>query len=72
MRGEVVVVVAGDPDAQRAPLDEDVIEALQGILGAGATLRDAAQRWRSNWASRVGAPTTWPWGCGGTPSGDVA
>jgi 16S rRNA (cytidine1402-2'-O)-methyltransferase len=42
VRGEVVVVVGGDPDAQRAPLDEDVVEALQDALGAGATLRDAA------------------------------
>ncbi len=42
VRGEIVVVVAGDSDAERVPLDEEVVEALQSILGAGATLRDAA------------------------------
>jgi 16S rRNA (cytidine1402-2'-O)-methyltransferase len=42
VRGEIVVVVAGNSDAERVPLDEEVVEALQSILGAGATLRDAA------------------------------
>lgn len=42
VRGEVVVVVAADPDAGRAPGDEDVVDALRGRLEAGDTLRDAA------------------------------
>jgi 16S rRNA (cytidine1402-2'-O)-methyltransferase len=42
VRGEVVVVLAGDPETDRAPLDHDVAEALRESLTAGATLRDAA------------------------------
>jgi 16S rRNA (cytidine1402-2'-O)-methyltransferase len=42
VRGEVVVVLAGDPDAGRAPDDVEVSRALAGRLEAGDTLRDAA------------------------------
>lgn len=42
VRGEIVVVLAGDPDAGRPPDDDDVADALRRRLGAGATLRDAA------------------------------
>ncbi len=42
VRGEVVVVLAGDPGAGRAPDDGDVVNALRGRLDAGDTLRDAA------------------------------
>jgi 16S rRNA (cytidine1402-2'-O)-methyltransferase len=42
VRGEVVVVLAGDPAAGRAPDDDDVVGALRGRLEAGDTLRDAA------------------------------
>jgi 16S rRNA (cytidine1402-2'-O)-methyltransferase len=42
VRGEVVVVLAGDPDAGRAPDDAELAGALRGRLEAGDTLRDAA------------------------------
>jgi 16S rRNA (cytidine1402-2'-O)-methyltransferase len=42
VRGEVVVVLAGDPTADRAPDDDDVAAALRLYLEAGDTLRDAA------------------------------
>ncbi len=42
VRGEVVVVLAGDPEAGRAPDDPDVVEALRARLEAGDSLRDAA------------------------------
>jgi 16S rRNA (cytidine1402-2'-O)-methyltransferase len=42
VRGEVVVVLAGDPDAGRAPDDAQLHEALRGRLERGETLRDAA------------------------------
>jgi len=42
VRGEVVIVLAGDPAAGRAPDDDDVADALRRRLGAGASLRDAA------------------------------
>ncbi len=42
VRGEVVVVLAGDPAAGRAPDDVDVTGALRERLEAGDTLRDAA------------------------------
>jgi 16S rRNA (cytidine1402-2'-O)-methyltransferase len=42
VRGEVVVVLAGDPDAGRAPDDTQVHDALRGRLERGDTLRDAA------------------------------
>ncbi|HLN41882.1 MAG TPA: 16S rRNA (cytidine(1402)-2'-O)-methyltransferase [Acidimicrobiales bacterium] len=42
VRGEVVVVLAGDPEADRAPDDPDIVEALRARLEAGDSLRDAA------------------------------
>ena len=42
VRGEVVVVVAGDPRAGRPPDDSDIVEALRERLEAGDSLRDAA------------------------------
>ena len=42
VRGEIVVVLAGDPAAGRAPTDAEVTEALGPRLGAGDSLRDAA------------------------------
>jgi len=42
VRGEVVVVLAGDPEAGRAPDDPDIVEALRSRLEAGDSLRDAA------------------------------
>jgi 16S rRNA (cytidine1402-2'-O)-methyltransferase len=42
VRGEVVMVLAGDPAAGRAPDDDDVADALRSRLGAGSSLRDAA------------------------------
>ncbi|HLM95321.1 MAG TPA: 16S rRNA (cytidine(1402)-2'-O)-methyltransferase [Acidimicrobiales bacterium] len=42
VRGEIVVVVAGDPESGRAPNDADVVDALRGRLEAGDSLRDAA------------------------------
>ncbi len=41
-RGEIVVVLAGDPGAGRAPTDAEVEEALAPRLEAGDSLRDAA------------------------------
>ncbi len=41
-RGEIVVVLAGDPGAGRAPTDAEVQGALGPRLEAGDTLRDAA------------------------------
>ena len=56
---------------ERVPLDEEVVEALQSILGAGATLRERG-RDRGGRTGHLppGAPTTWPWACGGMPSRD--
>ena len=42
VRGEIVVVLAGDPAAGRAPDDVDVVRAVRGRLEAGDSLRDAA------------------------------
>jgi 16S rRNA (cytidine1402-2'-O)-methyltransferase len=42
VRGEIVVVLAGDPAAGRAPDDDEVGHALRGHLADGDTLRDAA------------------------------
>jgi 16S rRNA (cytidine1402-2'-O)-methyltransferase len=42
VRGEIVVVLAGDPDAGRAPEDAEVAQALRERLEDGDTLRDAA------------------------------
>jgi 16S rRNA (cytidine1402-2'-O)-methyltransferase len=42
VRGEVVVVLAGDPAAGRVPDDHEVADALRRRLGGGASLRDAA------------------------------
>ena len=42
VRGEVVVVLAGDPGAGAAPDDVEVADALGRRLEAGDTLRDAA------------------------------
>jgi 16S rRNA (cytidine1402-2'-O)-methyltransferase len=42
VRGEVVVVLAGDPTADRVPDDDDVADALRRHLDDGDTLRDAA------------------------------
>jgi 16S rRNA (cytidine1402-2'-O)-methyltransferase len=42
VRGEVVVVLAGDPDAGRAPDDTRLQDALRGRIERGDTLRDAA------------------------------
>jgi 16S rRNA (cytidine1402-2'-O)-methyltransferase len=42
VRGEIVVVLGGDPDAGRAPDDAEVALALQDRLEDGDTLRDAA------------------------------
>jgi 16S rRNA (cytidine1402-2'-O)-methyltransferase len=44
VRGEVAVVLGGDPAAGRAPDDVDVADALRTRLEAGDTLRDAAGR----------------------------
>jgi len=42
VRGEVVVVLAGDTEAEIAPDDDQVIDALRTLLDDGETLRDAA------------------------------
>jgi 16S rRNA (cytidine1402-2'-O)-methyltransferase len=42
VRGEIVVVLAGDPAAGRAPDDDEVAHALRARLADGDTLRDAA------------------------------
>ncbi len=42
VRGEVVVVLAGDPEAGPRSGDADIVEALRGRLEAGDTVRDAA------------------------------
>lgn len=42
VRGEVVVVLGGEPGAGRTPDDVDIVEALRGRLEAGDTVRDAA------------------------------
>jgi 16S rRNA (cytidine1402-2'-O)-methyltransferase len=42
VRGEVVVVLAGDPEAGRTPDDSDIVVALRARLEAGDSLRDAA------------------------------
>jgi 16S rRNA (cytidine1402-2'-O)-methyltransferase len=42
VRGEIVVVLAGDPAAGRAPDDDEVAHALRGRLADGDTLRDAS------------------------------
>jgi 16S rRNA (cytidine1402-2'-O)-methyltransferase len=42
VRGEVVVVLAGDPGAGRPPDDDELSGALRRRLDAGDTLRDAA------------------------------
>jgi 16S rRNA (cytidine1402-2'-O)-methyltransferase len=44
VRGEVVVVLGGDPGWGRGPDDAEVTEALRARLAAGDTLRDAATR----------------------------
>ncbi len=44
VRGEIVIVVGGDPSSGREPDDVVVAEALRERLGAGDTLRDAAGR----------------------------
>jgi len=42
VRGEIVVVLAGEAESGRAPADADVSQAMQERLEAGDTLRDAA------------------------------
>jgi 16S rRNA (cytidine1402-2'-O)-methyltransferase len=42
VRGEIVIVLGGDPASGRAPDDVVVAEALRARLEAGETLRDAA------------------------------
>jgi 16S rRNA (cytidine1402-2'-O)-methyltransferase len=44
MRGEVVVVLAGDSAPDREPGDSEVTDALRARLEAGDTVRDAAGR----------------------------
>ena len=41
VRGEVVIVVAGAPDAA-VPTDDELSAALDSLLGSGMSLRDAA------------------------------
>ena len=44
VRGEVVVVLAGDSTPDREPDDVDVTKALRARLESGDTVRDAAGR----------------------------
>ena len=44
VRGEIVVVLAGNPDSGREPDDVEVAEAVRGRLEEGDSLRDAAGR----------------------------
>jgi 16S rRNA (cytidine1402-2'-O)-methyltransferase len=44
LRGEIVVVLGGDPSSGRVPDDVEIAEALRGRLEDGDTLRDAAAR----------------------------
>jgi 16S rRNA (cytidine1402-2'-O)-methyltransferase len=42
VRGEIVVVLAGNPESVRVPEDIEVAEAVRGRLAEGDSLRDAA------------------------------
>ncbi len=42
VRGEIVVVIGGSPPARGEPTDDEIADALQGPLGAGTSVRDAA------------------------------
>jgi 16S rRNA (cytidine1402-2'-O)-methyltransferase len=44
LRGEIVVVLGGDPSSGRVPDDAEIAEALRGRLEDGDTLRDATAR----------------------------
>jgi 16S rRNA (cytidine1402-2'-O)-methyltransferase len=44
VRGEIVVVLSGNPDPGRVPDDVEVAEAVRGRLEEGDSLRDAAGR----------------------------
>ena len=70
VRGEIVVVVAGDPESGRAPDDADVVDALRGRLEVGDSLRDAAGTVAQSWVFRAGAPMTWRSACSGMRSRD--